>query len=305
MELIVALVGMISMIGAPVCLIGFLIQLMRKRPNKRIWGILTICYVILFLVCILIPTGNDDLDEGQPAVETTVETEAASSENSKPDETSVTETESSESSKSEFEVVAESTDVTMTDIESDGIAEKLMEFGMTAEEAQRGREILIGCGVESIDNCEPTSEDATIDGLVMFREEIDKDRVFWFTVDNREIFYVALNGNDLYDADKGGFLMTIDEVHIPDSSMTEDVKLNLLDLTEQVLDQYFTSAKYYDAWGFARSDSDYMVQCDVYASNALKVNSWVQAKVWYTASGDGNFEVTGVMIDGVQYEVIG
>ena len=204
---------------------------------------------------------------------------------------------------SEFEVEGVTAGELMKEIESDGIAEKLMTFGMTEEEAQSGREILRSCGVESIENCEPTDTNATVDGLIAFRNKIDKDRVFWFTVDNRKILYVSLNGTDLYDADKGGFLMSISDVHVPESTVTSEVYWDLLDLTERVLDQYFVSAKYYDAWGIGRSDDDYMVQCEVYASNALKIKEWVDARVWYTDKGNGTFEVTGVQIDGVQYEV--
>lgn len=73
--------------------------------------------------------------------------------------------------------------------------------------------------------------------------------------------------------------------------------------TETVLDRYFVSAKYYDGWGIGRADEKYMVQCEVYASNALKMKSWVPAKVWYEDQGNGEFVVTGVQIDGTQYEV--
>ena len=73
------------------------------------------------------------------------------------------------------------------DIVSDGIAEKLQEFGMTEEEAAAGRKILRSCGVENIDGCEPVDPNATVDGLIAFRDKIDKDRTFWFTVQNRAI----------------------------------------------------------------------------------------------------------------------
>lgn len=203
----------------------------------------------------------------------------------------------------DFDVQGSESAEELSDIASDGIAERLVSFGMTEDEAQAGRDILRMCGVDSISGCEPTDASASVDGLVAFREVVDKDRVFWFTVDHREIIYVSLNGTDLYDKDKGGFLMTIDDVHVPESSVPSDVYRQLQDMTETVLDRYFVSAKYYDAWGIGREDEKYMVQCEVYASNALKMKSWVPAKVWYEDQGNGEFVVTGVQIDGTQYEV--
>nr|DAQ36353.1 MAG TPA: hypothetical protein [Caudoviricetes sp.] len=203
----------------------------------------------------------------------------------------------------DFDVNGSESAEVLSDIVSDGIAEKLISFGMTEDEARAGREVLLMCGVENIDNCEPTDTSATVDGLVVFREVVDKDRVFWFTVDNREIFYVSLNGTDLYDVDKGGFLMKIDDVHVPESSVEYSVYRQLQDKTERVLDQYFVNARYYDGWGIGRADENYMVQCEVYASNALKMKDWVPAKVWYEDQGNGEFIVTGVQIDGTQYEV--
>ena len=122
--------------------------------------------------------------------------------------------------ENDFDVVGEESTTTMTDITSDNIAEKLQEFGMTKEEAATGREILLSCGVESIDMCEPTDPNASVDGLVSFRGELDDDRTFWFTVENREIFYVSLNGTDLYDTAQGGYLMSMADVHIPESEVS-------------------------------------------------------------------------------------
>ncbi len=191
------------------------------------------------------------------------------------------------------------------DIVSDGIAEKLQEFGMTEEEAAAGRKILRSCGVENIDGCEPVDPNATVDGLIAFRDKIDKDRTFWFTVQNRAIFYVSLNGEDLYDEDQGGFLKKITDVHVPESQVSHETYRKLQDRTEQVLDMYFVDARYYDGWGVGRSDDNYMVRCEVDAANRLGIKDWVVAKVWYEDKGDENFEVVGVQIDGVQYDPIG
>ncbi len=190
----------------------------------------------------------------------------------------------------------------MEEIESDKLAEKLISLGLTEEEADEGRKILLQCGVPSIDLCEPTDPNATVDGLVCFRGKLDDDRILIFTVENRRIFYVALNGEDLYDEDLGGFLKRFDEVHIPETMLSESVKLNLRDKAESVLDKYFPNdTRYYDAWGFGREDNKYMVQCQV-SDGSILTDGWIHAYVWYEET-DGVFTVVGVKINGKQYEV--
>lgn len=201
-----------------------------------------------------------------------------------------------------MEVDGNITDKVMTEIKSDGITEKLISIGLTEEEATEGGRILRQCGVPAIDICEPTDTNATVDGLVAYRGKLDDDRIFWFTIENRKMFYVALNGEDLYDEDKGGFLKHLDDVHIPETDMPQNQKSEMLDLSESVLDNYFKYAPYYDAWGFARQDNNYMVQCEAYAKNDFGAKDWVRAKVWYEKSND-TYNVTGVEIDGTQYEV--
>lgn len=200
-----------------------------------------------------------------------------------------------------MEVVGNISDRVMSEIKDDGITEKLISIGLTEEEANEGSKILRQCGVPTIDICEPTDSKATVDGLIAYRGKLDDDRTFWFTIEQRKIFYVALNGVDLYDEDKGGFLKDFNDVHIPETDMSESQKSELLDLSESVLDDYFKYIPYYDAWGFARQDDNYMVQCEAYAKNDLKVKDWVRVKVWYEKNDD-TYKVTGVEIDGIQYE---
>ena len=185
---------------------------------------------------------------------------------------------------------------------TDNIAQKLVLLGFTQAEADELRIIFLKCGVENIDDCSITDNQATIDNLASFRAVWDKDRTFWFTIDNRELLYMALNGTDVYDKDRGGFLININDIHIPESKVSVSDGETLRDLTEQTLDKYFVNARYYDAFGYARSDDDYMVKCQVYASNKLEDKDWIFAKVWFDMDGDG-FKVTAVQIDGKQYRV--
>ena len=90
------------------------------------------------------------------------------------------------------------------EIRGDSFMEKLLSFGLTEEEAAEARDILIQCGIPTIDNCEPLGKNTSIDGLICFIERLDDDRTIQFTMENRHIFYVGVNGEDLYDADNGG-----------------------------------------------------------------------------------------------------
>lgn len=189
----------------------------------------------------------------------------------------------------------------VVDINNDGILDKLISFGFTEEEASEVREILLKCGIDDIKNAEPTDKNATIDGLIAFRWEMDDKRTVWFTIDNREVYYIGLNGVDVYDRDNGGFLINVNDVHIPESEVSLSVRNTLIERTESVLEGYFVNSLWYDAWGVARSDDQYMVRCEVYAQNKLGVKDWVIAKVWYEYDGS-DYIVTAVVIDGTRYK---
>lgn len=189
----------------------------------------------------------------------------------------------------------------VSDIVSDGIREKLVSFGFTEDEAVSVRDVLLKCGINDITNAKATDPSATIDGLIAFRWEMDDKRTVWFTVDNREVIYIGLNGVDVYDKDKGGFLISVDDVHVPESDVSLNVRDTLIGKTESVLSSYFVNALWYDAWGVARSDDQYMVQCEVYAQNKLGIKDWVVAKVWYEYDGS-EYNVTAVVIDGKRYK---
>ena len=203
----------------------------------------------------------------------------------------------------EQEIVGNTIDELMPKIkvESDSFVETLMSFGFTEDEAIENAKILKQCGIPSIEKCEPTDKNATIDGLVAYRWKMDDNRIIWFTVENRKIFYVALNGEDLYDEDKGGYLKNFDEVHIPETSVSLTVANELRDKTETVLDSYFASSRYYDAWAYAREDNKYMLQCQA-SDGSILTSNWIYCYVWYEQQDNGDFVVTGVQINGKQYE---
>ena len=190
---------------------------------------------------------------------------------------------------------------TLPNSESDNLVNELMEIGFTAKEAAQYREVFLMCGINSIAGAESSNPSATIDGLVAYRIVMDDDRTLLFTIDKRELFYIALNGTDVYDTSKGGFLINIDDVHIPESEITESVKTELELRTQLLLEPYFVKALWFNNFAFGRSDNNYVVRCEVYAENRMGFKDTVMAFVYYEYNG-ADFDVTAISIDGVRYK---
>lgn len=212
---------------------------------------------------------------------------------------------SQETSAGTLKVEGTPTNDKMNEISTDGsdFIDKLISFGFKKKEAIKNAKILMKCGIPTIDICEPTDDKATIDGLISYRGKLDNDRVFWFTVDHRKIFYVSLNGEDLYDEDKGGYLKNFKDVHIPETYVSYETKIKLRDLTEEILDSYFKyDVRYYDAWGIGRKDNKYGVKCEI-SDGSILTDKWYYGYVWYELQKNGEFKATGVKIDDVFYEI--
>lgn len=189
----------------------------------------------------------------------------------------------------------------LPEIESENLVEELMALGFTTEEATEYREVFLMCGIDSIAGAKPTSSTATIDDLICYRIVMDDKRTLMFTIDKRELFYIALNGTDVYDTAKGGFLISIDDVHIPETEISASVENDLAVMTELVLDHYFVNAIWYSNFTYGRSDDNYVVRCEVYCENRMGVKDTVMAFVYYKYNGT-DFEVTAISIDGVRYK---
>ena len=189
----------------------------------------------------------------------------------------------------------------LPDVESDDLVNELVALGFTQEEAAKYREVFLKCNVTSIKGAEPTSSTATINDLICYRIVMDDKRTLIFTIDKRELFYIALNGTDVYDTSKGGFLISIDEVHIPESEISYDVKSELGVKTQSILEPYFVKAKRFSNFAYGRSDDNYVVRCEVYAENRMGVKDTIMAFVYYEYNGN-EFKVTAISIDGVRYK---
>lgn len=274
------IIGLFGMLGFIVTLVVLIIRAIKKK-SKKVAAILLPCFFVCFIIGVVITpttptTPNADTNTAPDTTSTPV-IEGNTSVPSAGNETTMPQGDVNDENFYSGNTIAEP----IADIRSDGIAEKLISFGFTSDEAQeirkifmalryfkwvnpcrfmprksldmsaahvrlccqgnqsrvatrfagvdlktcaargscqenRGinrrtsfthsiqrRAIFIMCGVSSLEGCEPTDPSATIDGLVSFRAVWDKDRTFWFTVDKREVFYIALNGVDVYDTDKG------------------------------------------------------------------------------------------------------
>lgn len=292
------IIGLFGLMGFLITLVILIIKAVRKKP-KKVAIILLPCFLVCFIIGVMItpdtPTATPSDSAGGMENTSTPATEAATSAPTADSNTSSPQVDADDSDFFSDATNAEP----MSDIVSDGIAEKLVSFGFTNDEAQEIRKIFIMCGVSSLEGCEPTDPSATIDGLVSFRAEWDKDRTFWFTVDNREVFYIALNGVDVYDTDKGGFLINVNDIHVPESDVSLDTFNKLQDLAMAAVDGYlkYPNSAYYDAWAVARSDEKYMIQGEVQAENALGTKEWLHFKVWFD-NANGDYAIEGITIDG-------
>lgn len=292
MDNIFAFLLLAALVACFIFAIGFLVKWITKKPKKK-WGIVALTAFVAFWVIgivwgVVSPSDSEKFDGGK--------SETAQTETAPPETPDTIETAD--------EIVGETVDELIPEItaETNPFVEKLVSFGFTEEEATENAKILIQCGIPTISVCEPTDSNATVDGLVSYRGKLDDDRMIWFTVENRKIFYVSLNGEDLYDEENGGFLKNFDEVHIPETSISVTVSDELRNKTESVLDGYFASSRYYDAWGFAREDNQYMVQCQA-TDGSMLTSNWINCRVWYEQQDSGDFVVTGVQINGKQYKL--
>lgn len=75
---ILGLIELVCMVGIPVTLIGFIIQAIRKKPNKKAWGLTCVAFLLALIVCVAV-TPTDSFEEGvQDAMTSKTQTPAPS-----------------------------------------------------------------------------------------------------------------------------------------------------------------------------------------------------------------------------------
>ena len=177
--------------------------------------------------------------------------------------------------------------------------------GYSVEHASKIQEVLNAVGIESIQIEEMTGEaESGLNAVVCFPNGYsDRDRRLHFTTENGVIFYVGFSGEDLYDAENGGYLKNYGDVHIPEKEVSLEVYEQLCALAEREVRNvlnYPDSADFSMLdWGIGRSDDQYQVIGKVTAKNGFGVKQESPFSVWFISTESG-YNVEGVALDGVR-----
>lgn len=127
------LIGIVSLIGLPIALIGFLVQLARRKESKKMWGIATLVLLLLFVICFALTPASDSSETQQ------VQQESEEKSQSSEEETQIsseTETEREETAAEKF---AKENDISVALAES--IEYALGETGYTLASAYDMKQI--------------------------------------------------------------------------------------------------------------------------------------------------------------------
>ena len=133
----IALVGVVSMIGLPIALIGFLVQFARRKESKKMWGIVTLVFLLLFVVSFAL-TPTPDSSESEETQQVSEEETQESSETETESETS-TVAESETKEETAAEVFARENDISVELAES--IEYALGQTGYTLASAYEMKQI--------------------------------------------------------------------------------------------------------------------------------------------------------------------
>ena len=132
----------------------------------------------------------------------------------------------------------------------------------------------------------------------------DEEHRFYFTTDNGELFYAGFLNEDLYDADKGGYLKSYSDVHVPETEVTiEEYDYLTEEAKRQVklLLNYPNTADFgmFD-WGVGRSDEHYKIIGKVSAKNGFGGSQDIFFGVWFIKNESGRFSLEGIEFNGVR-----
>lgn len=99
----------------------------------------------------------------------------------------------------------------------DIMVSRLMSLGFNEEEATNIKQIFNQMGINSISDINSGSTNPDINGLVSYVAiaNYDSNQKFYFTIENRKMFYVGFRNVTLYDSEKGGVLRNINNIYIP------------------------------------------------------------------------------------------
>ena len=97
------------------------------------------------------------------------------------------------------------------------MVDNLMSLDFTNEEACEIQGILNSVGINSISEIQLGCGEGinNLQSFVCIAND-NKDLKFFFTIENRKLFYAGFAGEDLYDSEQGGVLRLIQDVDIPE-----------------------------------------------------------------------------------------
>ncbi len=183
------------------------------------------------------------------------------------------------------------------------MVDTLMTAGYTLEQASEIQKILNTVGIKSIE-IESMTGKATegLNAVVCYPNGLtDRNRRFHFTTDNGVLFYAGFLNEDLYDCEKGGYLKSYGDVHVPETKVDMSTYSKLQMLATETVKSYlkYPSSSVFDAfaWGVGRSDDKYKIQGKVSAKNAFGVKDDLFFSVYFVQK-DNDFLIEGVVIDG-------
>ena len=181
--------------------------------------------------------------------------------------------------------------------------DQLRKLGFTVDEATSIYNIFVRIGVNQISDIQKGAGTG-IDNLQSFVAIANNDKKlkFFFTVENRQLYYSGFRDADLYDSTKGGVLKNIGDVHIPETSVDINTYSQLQVLSQNIVKQYLNYPKtakfpWLNGWGVGRSDDNYRIDGKVTAKNGFGVESELSFSVYFIKTNN-KFEVEAVVMDG-------
>ena len=201
---------------------------------------------------------------------------------------------------------AEEVSGTLEEVDT-GIIGELQAAGYTVEQASEIQQILNTIGIYSIKIESMTGKaQEGLNSVVCYPNDFleDRDRRCYFTTEDGVLFYVGFRDEDLYDIDKGGFLKSYSDVHVPETEVTmEEYDTLVLAAETEVksLLTYPTTANFsLIDWGVGRSDEHYKIIGKVTAKNGLGIEDEILFSVWFVKDNSENFVVEGMTFDNIR-----
>ena len=179
---------------------------------------------------------------------------------------------------------------------------ELKQLGFDINEASEIYNLFLKFGVNNISDVKIGSG-TSIDELMSFVAIANNDSnlKFYFTVENRQLYYAGFLNEDLFDSTKGGVLKSINDVHIPKTEISVSTYAELQVLAENTIKQYLkypSTAKFpiYDGWGIGRKDDEYQINGKLTAKNGFGVEDDMSFTIWLT-NENNKFIVEAIVID--------